>query len=146
MLTLPAGTWVQRPRPLMPWKGHWHVNSGTSAAQLLLLGLDRLPFTRSGLLRAGAPARLWASREQGVVTAVSRAAAWLAPGPQSPLLALQVHVCSGEPRLHRGLQVPDRHRPISFVVCVPVQCVTDAVGYLGVEISKHQTSLSHTFN
>lgn len=66
MLTLPAGIWVQRPRPLMPWKGHWHVNSGTSAAQLLLLGLERLPFTPSGLLLAGAPAWLWASREQGV--------------------------------------------------------------------------------
>lgn len=87
------------------------------------------------------------------MTAVSHAATWLAPGsqhsaprPQSPLPALQVHICGGEPRLHRGLQVPDRHRPISFVVCVPVQCVTDAAGYLGVEISKHQTSLSHTFN
>ena len=50
MLMLPAGVWVQQPRPLTPGKGHWHVNSGTSAAQLLLLGLERFPFSASGLL------------------------------------------------------------------------------------------------
>lgn len=50
MLTLPAGIWVQRPRPLTPRKGHWRVNSGASAAQLLLLGREGFPFTPSGLL------------------------------------------------------------------------------------------------
>ena len=67
------------------------------------------------------------------MAAMSAVAAWLAPGswrsaarPQSLLPPLQVHVCGGEPRLHRGVQVPDRHCPISFVACVTVRCGTDA--------------------
>lgn len=96
-------------------------------------------------LLAGSPASLWA-RESGVFVRVMRGVAvWLAPAlravPSSsvPDAPLQVHVCGGEPRLRRGVQVPDCHRTISFVVGASVQRVTEAAGSPGAESSGRQT-------
>lgn len=104
------------------------------------------PCNLLGQLRAGRLCWERAVRSAWSVPALSECARLLPLRPQCPPLPFQVHVRGGEPRLHRGVQVPDRHCPISFVVGVTVQCLTGTAGYLGAKILKRQASFSPAFS